>query len=77
MPTTPVTGGSVARTVDEQFLDLICSDEDLLRAEAFFPGWLAQLITTRVKGLEAHAELLRHLEDDRDAIKVVVEVGSR
>ena len=27
------TGGSLARTVDEQFLDLICNDEDLLAAE--------------------------------------------
>jgi len=32
MPTTPGTSDST-RTVDEQFLDLICSDEDLLRAE--------------------------------------------
>jgi hypothetical protein len=33
MPTTPATGDTIARTVDEQFLDLICSDEDLLQAE--------------------------------------------
>src|ERR1700750_2788438 len=32
MPTTPGTSDST-RTVDEQFLDLICSDEDLLQAE--------------------------------------------
>ena len=32
MPTSPVFG-SVAASVDEQFLDLLCSDEDLLRAE--------------------------------------------
>ena len=33
MPTTRATRDTRARTVDEQFLDLICSDEDLLRAE--------------------------------------------
>jgi hypothetical protein len=32
MPTRPGTGDST-RTVDEQFLALICSEEDLLRAE--------------------------------------------
>jgi hypothetical protein len=33
MPTNPGTGGSLARTIDEQFVALICSDEELLRAE--------------------------------------------
>jgi hypothetical protein len=33
MPTTPATGDTTARTVDEQFLDLICNDQDLLAAE--------------------------------------------
>ena len=33
MPTTPATGDTTARTVDEQFLDLICNDADLLAAE--------------------------------------------
>ena len=33
MPTTPALADTAARTVDEQFLGLICSDEDLLRAE--------------------------------------------
>jgi hypothetical protein len=33
MPTTPATGDTTARTVDAQFLDLICSDADLLAAE--------------------------------------------
>jgi len=33
MRTTPETGRSGSRTVDEQFLDLICSDQDLLAAE--------------------------------------------
>jgi hypothetical protein len=33
MPTTPATGDPTARRVDEQFLDLICNDQDLLAAE--------------------------------------------
>ena len=33
MPTTPATGDTRARTVEEQFLELICNDDDLLAAE--------------------------------------------
>jgi hypothetical protein len=33
MPTTLVTGETTARTVDEQFLDLVCHEQDLLAAE--------------------------------------------
>jgi len=33
MLTAPSTGGTAARTVDEQFFDLICSDADLVAAE--------------------------------------------
>ena len=64
-------------TVNAHRDDFVTGVEDLLRAEAFFPGWLGKLITTRVDGLEAHAEMLRHLQDDREAIKVVVEVAGR
>jgi threonine dehydrogenase-like Zn-dependent dehydrogenase len=64
-------------TVNAHRDDFVTGVEDLLRAEAFFPGWLDRLITTRVDGLEAHQEMLRHLEDDREAIKVVVEVAGR
>jgi threonine dehydrogenase-like Zn-dependent dehydrogenase len=62
-------------TVNSHRDDFVEGVEDLLRAEAFYPGWLAQLITTRVEGLERYDEMLRHLRDDRDAIKVVVEVA--
>jgi threonine dehydrogenase-like Zn-dependent dehydrogenase len=61
-------------TVNSHRDDFVAGVEDLLRSEAFYPGWLAQLITTRVEGLERYDEMLRHLRDDRDAIKVVVEV---
>jgi glucose 1-dehydrogenase len=83
LPTDVINEGFVLNnkvmvgTVNAHRDDFVTGVEDLLRAEAFFPGWLGQLITTRVNGLEAHAELLAHLKDDRDAIKVVVEVGGR
>jgi len=62
-------------TVNAHRDDFVTGVEDLLRAEAFYPGWLEQLITNRVGGLDRFDEMLRHLEDDHDAIKVVVEVG--
>ena len=83
LPTDVINEGFVLNnkvmvgTVNAHRDDFVTGVEDLLRAEAFYPGWLGQLITTRVNGLEAHAELLQHLKDDRDAIKVVVEVGGR
>jgi len=33
MPITPAIGDTTARTVDEQFFDLVCSDADLLAVE--------------------------------------------
>jgi threonine dehydrogenase-like Zn-dependent dehydrogenase len=49
--------------------------DDLIKAEAIFPGWLGQLLTTPIAGLENHAEMIRALTEDRDAIKVYVEVA--
>ena len=49
--------------------------EDLLRAEASFPGWLERLLTTRIDGLDRPDEMLRHLREDREAIKVYVQVA--
>lgn len=48
---------------------------DLVKAEAFYPSGLNQLLTTRVHGLENYAEMLRHLTDDKEAIKVYIEVA--
>jgi hypothetical protein len=33
MPRTPVTGDPAARTIEEQFFDVVCGDADLLAAE--------------------------------------------
>jgi threonine dehydrogenase-like Zn-dependent dehydrogenase len=62
-------------TVNAHRDDFVAGVEDLLRSESFYPGWLGQLITTRVQGLDHYDEMLRHLRDDKDAIKVVVEVA--
>jgi threonine dehydrogenase-like Zn-dependent dehydrogenase len=48
--------------------------DDLVKAEALYPGWLKQLLTTPIRGLERYDEMIRALTEDRDAIKVYVEV---
>ena len=62
-------------TVNASRADFVSGVNDQVKAEAFFPGWLNKLLTTPVKGLENYAEMLRHLTDDKEAIKVYVEVA--
>jgi threonine dehydrogenase-like Zn-dependent dehydrogenase len=61
-------------TVNASHVDFVSGVNDLVKAEAFFPGWLNKLLTTRVNGLENYAEMLRHLIEDKEAIKVYIEV---
>jgi threonine dehydrogenase-like Zn-dependent dehydrogenase len=49
---------------------------DLLHAEAQFPGWLGQLFTNRVRGLENYAELFEILEHGSGVIKVFCDVAA-
>src|SRR5438128_948956 len=49
--------------------------DDLVKANAFYPGWLEKLLTTPVPGLESHEQMLRELTENADAIKVFVEVS--
>src|SRR6266568_7300563 len=49
--------------------------DDLIKAEAIYPGWLRQLLTHPIRGLENYDEMIRTLTESRDAIKVYVEVG--
>lgn len=49
--------------------------KDLAHAELMYPGWLAQLLTHRVIGLERYEELLATLTTARGAIKVYCEVA--
>ena len=49
--------------------------EDMALAEAEFAGWLEQLLTHPVRGLENFRELIDTLTTARDAIKVYCEVA--
>jgi threonine dehydrogenase-like Zn-dependent dehydrogenase len=49
--------------------------DDLVKAEALFPGWLAKLLTTPIQGLENWQEMLRQLTENHEAIKVYVDVA--
>ncbi len=66
----------IVGTVNSHRDDFVQGVTDLLRAEAFHPGWLGRLITTRVDGLANHAEMLALLRDDPETIKIVVEVAA-
>jgi threonine dehydrogenase-like Zn-dependent dehydrogenase len=61
-------------TVNASPADFRSGVDDLIKAEALFPGWLAKLLTTPICGLERYDEMIRALTEDRDAIKVFVEV---
>ncbi len=62
-------------TVNASPADFTSAVGDLIKAEAVYPGWLSRLLTTPIHGLESYEEMLRHLTDDRDAIKVYVQVA--
>jgi len=62
-------------TVNASRADFVSGVNDLIKAEAFYPGWLNKLLTTKVRGLKNYAEMLRHLTQDKEAIKVYVEVA--
>jgi threonine dehydrogenase-like Zn-dependent dehydrogenase len=49
--------------------------KDMAQAESQYPGWLAQLLTHPVRGLENYAALMRTLTEARGAIKVYCEVA--
>ena len=50
---------------------------DLAQAEAEYPGWLAQLLTHPVHGLDHYRQLFDHLEHPAGAIKIYCEVAAR
>jgi glucose 1-dehydrogenase len=61
-------------TVNASPADFRSGVDDLIKAQALFPGWLEQLLTTPIPGLDAYDEMIRALTEDREAIKVFVEV---
>jgi threonine dehydrogenase-like Zn-dependent dehydrogenase len=60
-------------TVNASRDDFIRGVEDMLRAEAFYPGWLDQLLTTPIQGLNDCSAVVAALED-KEAIKAYVEI---
>jgi threonine dehydrogenase-like Zn-dependent dehydrogenase len=62
-------------TVNASPNDFRTGVDDLIKAQALFPGWLEQLLTTPIDGLENYDEMIRALTEDKDAIKVFVEVN--
>jgi threonine dehydrogenase-like Zn-dependent dehydrogenase len=48
---------------------------DLALGEVTFPGVLQKILTTPVRGLDNYREMMRLLVEDRDALKVYVEVA--
>jgi glucose 1-dehydrogenase len=62
-------------TVNASPADFRSGVDDLIKAQALFPGWLDQLLTTPLDGLESYEDMIRALTEDRDAIKVFVQVA--
>lgn len=50
--------------------------QDMALAAVQYPGWLKQLLTHPVHGLDQFAEMIRLLVEEKNAIKVYVEVAS-
>jgi len=63
-------------TVNAAPADFRSGVDDLIKAEALFPGWLSELLTTPIQGLENYEEMIRALTEDREAIKVYVDVAT-
>jgi glucose 1-dehydrogenase len=62
-------------TVNASPHDFKTAVDDLIKAEAFYPGWLGRLLTTPIEGLENFEAMMQALTEDVDAIKVFVEVA--
>ena len=62
-------------TVNASPNDFRSGVDDLIKAEAVYPGWLEQLLTTPIDGLENYGQMIRELTENRDAIKVYVEIA--
>lgn len=63
-------------TVNASREDFIRGVRDMVLAETQFPGWLSKLLTTPIAGLDNYADMVQHMMEDKDAIKIYVEVAS-
>ena len=50
--------------------------QDMALAEAHYPSWLARLLTHPVQGLDNYQEMIRLLTEEKNAVKVFVEVNT-
>jgi threonine dehydrogenase-like Zn-dependent dehydrogenase len=50
--------------------------KDFAHAEAEYPGWLGEILTNPIDGLENYREMMRQLTDDKSAVKVFVNVSA-
>ena len=66
-----VAFGSV--NANREYLEL--GAKDLSQAELQYPGWLSKLLTHPVDGLENYKEMMRLLTEEKQAIKVFVNVA--
>ena len=48
---------------------------DFALAEAMYPGWLERLLTNRVEGLDGWQAFFDQLANDKEAIKVYMQVS--
>ncbi len=62
-------------TVNASRADYASGVNDMVKAEALYPGWLKKLLTTKINGLENYNDMLLHLTTDKEAIKVYIEVS--
>ena len=73
-----VLGNKVmAGSVNASPTDFTTGRDDLVKAYAFYPGWLEKLLTNPVEGLESYEQMLSELTESSDAIKVFVQVAAR
>jgi threonine dehydrogenase-like Zn-dependent dehydrogenase len=49
--------------------------QDMALSEAEYPGWLERLLTHPVQGLDNYEEMIRLLTEEKNAVKVFVEVN--
>jgi len=63
-------------TVNASRDDFVRGVDNMIKAEALYPGWLGRLLTHPVHGLENYERMLELLTSGRDAIKVYVEVAA-
>jgi threonine dehydrogenase-like Zn-dependent dehydrogenase len=63
-------------TVNASRDDFVRGVDNMVKAEALFPGWLGRLMTHPIEGLHNHEAMIETLTNGAGAIKVYVEVAA-